>query len=211
MGHSEPREELVADVARSLGYVEHTRGVAERADVGHLVVVELADMAERLGALHLVALVVGGWCAGESCGAELSDPGASPSGARHCRACRVGWTLLEDGGRVRTVARPWPASANASPPASLETSKLTDVGDQGAETASRGAVSRPTPRRRGLGLGGRLEVRRDQARLHEAIADQLHPATPPTSATRSPASMPPPALPDGAASPRPDSSSLSTE
>ena len=35
-----------------------------------------------------------------------------------------------------------------------------------------GAVTRP-PRRRGLGLGGRLDVRRDQAALHKAIADQL--------------------------------------
>jgi hypothetical protein len=210
VGHSDPREELVADVVRSLGYIAHTHGVAELAGAGDLVVAELADMAERLGALHLVALVAGGWCAGESCGAELSDPGASPSGARHCRACRVGWTLVEDGGRIRAEARPWPASGNASPPASLESPKLADVGDLAGETASHSAATRPSPRRRGLGLGGRLEVRRDQARLHEAIADQLHPATSPTSATWSPASMPPPALPDGAASPS-GSSSLSTE
>jgi hypothetical protein len=71
--------------------------------------VELADMAERLVALHLVALVASGWCAGEICGAELSDPGAGPSGTRRCRACRVGWTLVKDGDCVRAVARPWPA------------------------------------------------------------------------------------------------------
>lgn len=117
MGHQpEPREEFVWEVVRSGGYMKHTRDVAERARAGDLVVAELADMAERLAALHAVALVAGGWCAGESCGAELTDPGASPSGARHCRACRVGWTLVEDGDRVRAVSRPWPALANASPP-----------------------------------------------------------------------------------------------
>jgi hypothetical protein len=195
MGPLESREELVADVARSGGYVAHTRGVAERVGAGDQVVAELADMAERLGALHLVALVAGGWCAGESCGAELSDPGASPSGARHCRSCRVGWTLVEDGGRVRAVARPWPASANASPPAPLESPKLTDVSDQAGEMASRGAVPGPTPRRRGLGLGGRLEVRRDQARLREAIADQIHPA-PDGRHARTPSADQAPALPE---------------
>jgi hypothetical protein len=105
------RLEFVGDVVRSLGYVEHTRGVATRVGAGDLVAGELTDIAERLGPLHRVALVVGGWCAGHSCGAELTDPSASPSGARHCRACRVGWTLVEDGGRLRAVARPWPASA----------------------------------------------------------------------------------------------------
>jgi hypothetical protein len=102
------REELAGDVVRSLGYVQHTRAVALRADVGDLVVAELADVAERLAALHLVALVAGGWCAGESCGARLTEPAASPSGARHCRACRVGWTLVEADDRVRAVAEPWP-------------------------------------------------------------------------------------------------------
>jgi hypothetical protein len=102
--------ELVADVARSGGYVQHTRDVASRAGAGDLVVAELADMGERLAALHLVALVAGGWCAGYSCGAELTDPSSSPSGARHCRACRVGWTLaVDDDGRLRAVSRPWPS------------------------------------------------------------------------------------------------------
>jgi hypothetical protein len=108
MNRAEPREELVGDLVRSLGYVQHTRDVAGRADVGVLVVSELVDVTERLAALHLVALVAGGWCAGESCGARLTHAGASPSGARHCRACRIGWTLLEDDDRVRAVAEPWP-------------------------------------------------------------------------------------------------------
>jgi hypothetical protein len=95
--------ELVADVARCQGYVGHTRTVAERAAAGELVVAELADVEERLSALHLVALVAGGWCA--RCGAQLTDPGQSPSGARHCRACRLGWTLAEEAGRARAVAR----------------------------------------------------------------------------------------------------------
>lgn len=110
MGKLEPRDELVFDVVRAGGYVAHTVGTAERAGAGDLVAGELRDMAERLVALHLVALVVGGWCAGEKCGAELTDPSASPSGARHCRRCRVGWSLVEEGGRLRAVSRPWPST-----------------------------------------------------------------------------------------------------
>lgn len=104
------RDELVFDVARAAGYIAQTRATAERLDVGDLVVAELADVAERLAALHLVALVAAGWCAGANCGAELTYPGRSPSGTRHCRSCRVGWTLVEVEGRLRAVARPWPAS-----------------------------------------------------------------------------------------------------
>jgi hypothetical protein len=110
MGQSERRDALVFDVARSCTYVQHTRDVAERLDVGDLVVAELADVAERLAALHVVALVAGGWC---SCGAELTAAGASPSGARHCRACRVGWSLVEEGDRLRAVSRPWPSQESA--------------------------------------------------------------------------------------------------
>jgi hypothetical protein len=74
-------------------------------------VVELGDLADRLSALHLVALVAGGWCA--RCGAELTDASRSPSGARHCPSCRTGWTLARAEGRVRAVDRPWPAEATA--------------------------------------------------------------------------------------------------
>jgi hypothetical protein len=111
VGNQEPQKELVFDVARSLGYVDHTRSTAQVAGAADLVVAELADMAERLGALHLVALVVSGTCAAGRCGGALTEPGASPSGARHCRVCRVGWTLVEDGGRLRAVSQPWPGSA----------------------------------------------------------------------------------------------------
>ncbi len=31
-------------------------------------------------------------------GALRRTPGASPSGARHCRDCRVAWSLVESGG-----------------------------------------------------------------------------------------------------------------
>ena len=111
-----PRDALVFDVARSSTYVRHTRDTAERFDVGDLVVAELAAMGDRLAELHLVALVAAGWCASPKCGADLTAPGASPSGARHCRACRVGWSLVEEAGRVRAVARSWPASGDASSP-----------------------------------------------------------------------------------------------
>lgn len=103
-----PRDALVFDVARSCTYVRHARDVAERLDVGDQVVAELADMGERLAALHLVALVAAGWC--DRCGGDLTDPDASPSGARHCRACRVSWSLVEEAGRLRAVSRPWPAA-----------------------------------------------------------------------------------------------------
>lgn len=100
--------DLVADALRSLGYVQHTRDVADAADADALVIAELAGLAEQLTAVHLVALVSGGWCA--TCAAELTDPARSPSRARHCRACRVGWTLVERERRVRAVSRPWPRS-----------------------------------------------------------------------------------------------------
>jgi len=109
-------DELVGDVVRSLGYLQHTRQVAERAGAGDLVVAELADLEARLAALHLVALVLGDWCA--HCGAELTDPARSPSGARHCRTCRVGWTLTAEGGQLRAIGRPWPAPAGAAATAS---------------------------------------------------------------------------------------------
>jgi hypothetical protein len=106
------RHELVADVVRCLGYVSHAQGVAERAGANAGVVAELADIEDRLTALHLVALFAGGWC--PRCGAELTDPGRSPSGLRHCRSCRLGWTLVEQEGRVRAVERAWPAKAGAA-------------------------------------------------------------------------------------------------
>jgi hypothetical protein len=108
MSPTPPRDALVFDAAKSCTYVRHTREVAERLEVSDLVVAELADMSERLAALHLVALVAAGWCAGSQCGADLTDPEESPSGARNCRACRVGWSLVEEDGRLRAVARPWP-------------------------------------------------------------------------------------------------------
>ncbi|HEY7201895.1 MAG TPA: hypothetical protein VIC57_16865 [Candidatus Dormibacteraeota bacterium] len=111
MGLPAKRDDLVFDMARSHTYVDHTRDVAQRIGAGDLVVAELADMAERLVDLHMVALVAAGWCAGRSCSGELTDPGASPSGARHCRACRVGWSLVEENGRLRAVSRPWPEAA----------------------------------------------------------------------------------------------------
>ena len=97
-----------ADVARCLGYVKRTRSVAERADDHVAMVPELTDIEERLLALHQVALAVDGRC--PTCGGALSDPDRSPAAARHCRACRVGWELTEYDQRVRTTARPWPAS-----------------------------------------------------------------------------------------------------
>jgi hypothetical protein len=106
------RLDLVADVARSLGYVHHTHQLAERANAVAVVVAELADMEQRLQALHLVVLVAGGWC--PRCSAELTDPSKSPSGTRHCRSCRVGWTLSEDDGLVRAVDRAWPDNTSTN-------------------------------------------------------------------------------------------------
>ncbi len=68
---------------------------------------ELLDIQERLRALPVVALVGGGKCG--RCAAALTDAGRSPSGARHCRACRVGWTLEERDDQVWAVERPWPS------------------------------------------------------------------------------------------------------
>src|SRR2546423_13415298 len=96
MGRPDPYEELVHDVVRLGGYVAHVRLRADKAGVGGSLLAELDEMAERMSALHLVALVIGGWCASGNCGAELTDPARSRSGARHCRRCRVGWILVED-------------------------------------------------------------------------------------------------------------------
>jgi len=110
MSPTPPRDSLVFDAARCCTYVRHARDVAARLDIGDLVVAELADIGERLAALHLVALVAAGWCANPKCGADLTDPAESPSGARDCRACRVGWSLIEEAGRLRAIARPWAAN-----------------------------------------------------------------------------------------------------
>ena len=110
MSAHDPKAELVFDLARASGYVAHSRQTAEKAAADDLIVAELAEVAERLAALHLVALVSGGWCASPSCGAELTEPDRSPTGARHCRTCRMGWVLIEeDQRRLRAVAQPWPA------------------------------------------------------------------------------------------------------
>ena len=100
------------DVSRTGGYAARTRETAAQAEAPAAVLAELADVADRLTALFSVATVHAGRCAGPSCGAPLTDAHLSPSGARHCRRCRVGWVMVEDEQhRVRAVAEPWPAEA----------------------------------------------------------------------------------------------------
>lgn len=55
---------------------------------------------------------------------------------------------------------------------------LADTGIRAGELSGRGSVRRPGRRRRGLGLGGHLDVRSDQAQLHQAIGEQLEDAAP---------------------------------
>lgn len=108
--------ELLDAVVRAGGWVYHVRSLAEQSgSLGELMVPELLDMQERFGALHLVTLVAGGWCASERCGKRLTDPTLSESGARHCRECRIGWVLEQRDGAVRAIAHPWPARAAAEP------------------------------------------------------------------------------------------------
>jgi hypothetical protein len=52
-----------------------------------------------------VAAVEGGTC--PVCRGSLTDPGRSPEGWRHCRACRVGWRSAAD----RIERRDWPGAA----------------------------------------------------------------------------------------------------
>jgi hypothetical protein len=79
----------------------------------------LAELADRLTALFPVATVHAGTCPGLSCGAPLTDAHLSPSGAWHCRRCRVGWLMVEDEQhRVRAVAQPWPSVATTGEVAS---------------------------------------------------------------------------------------------
>lgn len=165
------RLDLVADLVRCLGYVQHTRGVAERVGCSGGVQAELSDIEERLSALHLVvALIAGGWC--PRCGGVLTDPKRSPTGTRHCRTCRIGWALAESEHQARAVDRPWPEDSQArelqglpQPDRPLHDDLIGDVGHDRA-------VRRP-PRRPGLGLGGRVDFRRLQAQLQEAIAADL--------------------------------------
>lgn len=96
-------DNMPADVARAAGYVERVRHLATGPYAP--MAAELAELAERLQGLHLAALALDGWC--PTCGAALTDPAQSPSGARHCRACRVGWELVQQDGRLRAVARAW--------------------------------------------------------------------------------------------------------
>lgn len=126
MGHPVPRDELVFEVVRLGAYVVHVRTVAERAGAGARVVAELTDMVEGLAGLHVVALVAGGWCASDKCSAELTDAARSPSGARHCRRCRVGWSLVEVEGRLRAVSRPWPVSAEGPTEAEAARGAIAD-------------------------------------------------------------------------------------
>lgn len=106
------QHDLVVDLARCHGYVKHARDRADDAGMGQSVLAELNAIAEQLGELHRVAQVAGGWCS--TCSGELTDPGRSPSQARHYRACRVGWTPGEDEGWLRAVARPWSPGGAAS-------------------------------------------------------------------------------------------------
>lgn len=100
------QHEFVAFVAEAGGRLHFAAEFAARLEVAEPVIDELHQLTERLGELHLVALVECGRCA--NCGAELTDPSRSPSGARHCRACRVGWQLAGPDGRLVAEAHPWP-------------------------------------------------------------------------------------------------------
>jgi hypothetical protein len=101
--------ELLDYVARAGLWAYQTRSIAESSGpTGELMVSELLDIQQRFRALHLVALVGAGWC--DRCGGRLTDPSRSPTGARHCRDCRVGWTLEQSDGRVRAIPQPWPAT-----------------------------------------------------------------------------------------------------
>jgi hypothetical protein len=106
--------ELLDFVARARLWVASARAkAADSTATGELMAPELADMEERLRALHLVAMVGSGRCAGEKCGVTLTDPARSASAARHCRECRVGWQLEQRDGVVRAVAVPWPSGASS--------------------------------------------------------------------------------------------------
>ena len=63
---SSPREQLlldlVADVARYAGYVQHTRGLAQCVGCSKGVQAGLSAIEARPSALHLVVLIAGGCC-----------------------------------------------------------------------------------------------------------------------------------------------------
>jgi hypothetical protein len=100
------QHELVADVSRCWGYVKHTHDLAQRVGADRRLVAELLAIADQLTALQQFALVAGGWC--PECGDRLTDPRLSPSRARHCRRCRLGWSVVEGETRIRAGSRPWP-------------------------------------------------------------------------------------------------------
>jgi hypothetical protein len=107
--------ELLDFVARAGLWVASARAKADDSTAtGLLMAPDLGQIEERLRALHLVALVGGGWCANDKCGERLTDPARSASGARHCRECRVGWQLEQRDGVVRAVAVPWPVGTGSA-------------------------------------------------------------------------------------------------